>query len=192
VRLASAPAAPSGHGLQVASLDQAQILTHRDHLAVLVFHFDLPDRQPPARLLDVAFPVQPPAAPERVSDPDGVGEAPAHPHQPDRCRPRHVHGAETAGDGGDQAARDDRLAEMAAARVLNVRVQGVVVARHPHEADHVGLGDGAAPGRPLAAEWEIFEMQQFVSVLAAPGDSPGRASLVHKLEFASIREARSM
>ena len=74
-------------------------------------------------------------------------------------------GTEPGHHGGDQGRGDDQAAIRAFAGVLGVGVEGVEVSRETDVPRHVRLGDGPAPGRPLSAQGQVFEMNEFQEVL---------------------------
>ena len=56
-------------------------------------------------------------------------------------------------------------AEMRGAGVFLVDMERIEVTGHACEGGQISLGDGAAPGDPLAAEGQVFEIEKFQVVL---------------------------
>ena len=161
----SALARSSGFHRLFPAADEPGHLTRGDGLAALILDLYLPHDEAPSGILHRPFAVQSPARADRVPGPDRALESPCRAHEADRRRHGHVDSPEPGGDGGDQCAWHDRLPERAHTGVLGIRVQGVVVTREADERGQVCLGDGPSPRGPLAAERQVFEMNEFQDVL---------------------------
>lgn len=135
-------------------------LTFQDPIGSVVDQLHLPDHKAPERVGDLALAAQ---APHRVDcrpGADRLQKAPAAADQRDDAGLGDIHGAQPEGDRYQQRPVRDAAAELTPGGPLGVHVENAEIAGHAGVSGEVGLGDGPTSGRPLTAEFEVFEKNE--------------------------------
>ncbi len=130
-------------------------LSFRAHRPVRGVHVHAPDHdRRPSRPHRCPFLGQGPPGIDRVPRPDWPWKLPVRPLPRGHVRDRHVHRSEPHRDrhhqGGRGVARPGR----------SVGRQRREIAGYGREKRYLGIGDGAAAGRPLTAQGEVVERDQ--------------------------------